>query len=295
MADPASNGQNKTAMKKNLFFNKQGFIGLLLSLLTVVSCNNLDPASEFSAEDTDDVSTEALDDSSNDDAEEISFSSLESVSSPNGKVASVDDRLECAVVTKTGDKMGGTIRIDFGGGCKDKRGRVRTGAIVITYVGVWHEAGSTWSMTFDNYSVNEVKLAGTRLVTNITTDSTRRRFQVDVEDGEATWPDGRIARRRLHHIREHELDANNVLIRLIIYGTAEGNHRNGRGYQIEILEPLVYSRACFAEGVIIPVQGVKLIKHGNRQITVDYGDGRCDNIVTLINVNGRKWDIRIPG
>ena len=101
-----------------------------------------------------------------------------------------------------------------------------------------------------------------------------------------------MARRRLHHKREHEIE-NHILQRLIIYGTAEGNHRNGRGYIIEILEPLVYDRRCAAEGVIIPVKGKKLIKHGDRQITVDYGDGRCDNIVTLINKNGRTKEIRV--
>lgn len=282
-------------MKTNAFFNKQGILAWLFLLLTAVACENADTASDFSAEDSDDVSTETLDDSSNDDAEDLALTALSSESLSGGKVESNDDRFECAVVTRTGDKTAGTIRIDFGGGCTDKRGRVRRGAILIDYQGVWSNAGAEWTVTFEDYFINDVNLSGIRKVKNITTDTTRRRFQVDLEDGEATWPDGRIARRRLHHIREHERNASNILIRLIIYGTAEGNHRNGRGYQIEILEPLVYERACAAEGVFIPVKGKKLIKHGNRQITVDYGDGTCDNVVTLININGRTKDIRIPG
>lgn len=281
-------------MKTNAFIYKSGLIALLI-LFSVVSCDTADTAPDFSAEDSDDVATEALDDSSNDDAEDLALTALSSEELSGGKIATVDDRFECAVVTRTGDKSGGTIRIDFGDGCTDQRGRVRRGAIVIVFNGEWQVAGSTWTVTFENYFINEVNLTGTRNVRNITTDPTRRRFQVDMEDGTATWPDGRIARRRLNHIREHELDASNVLLRLIIYGTAEGNHRNGRGYQIEILEPLIYDRACAAEGVFIPVKGKKLIKHGNRQITVDYGDGRCDNVVTLINVNGRTKDIRIGG
>ncbi len=282
-------------MKTNAIFHKHGFIALLLLLITVIGCQTADSPADFSAEDSDDVSTEALDDSANDDAEDLALTALSTESLSGGKIAETDDRFECAVVTRTGDKTAGTIRIDFGGGCTDKRGRVRRGAILITYEGVWLNTGATWSVTFENYFVNDVNLSGIRNVKNITTDTTRRRFQVDMEDGEATWPDGRVARRRLHHIREHERNASNILIRLIIYGTAEGNHRNGRGYYIEILEPLVYERACAAEGVFIPVKGKKLIKHGNRQITVDYGDGTCDNVVTLINVNGRTKDIRIPG
>jgi hypothetical protein len=104
-----------------------------------------------------------------------------------------------------------------------------------------------------------------------------------------TWPNGEQAKRRVHRIREHHRNDNNLLDRLIIYGTAEGNHRNGRGFNIEILEPLVYSRECKQQGVIIPVAGVKLIKHGQRQITVDYGDGECDNVVVITNKNGRSW------
>jgi hypothetical protein len=47
--------------------------------------------------------------------------------------------------------------------------------------------------------------------------------------------------------------------------------------------------------VFIPVEGKKLIKHGQREITVDYGDGRCDNEVTITNKNGRSWEYTVGG
>jgi hypothetical protein len=283
-------------MKTKVFDFYKGFFAILFLLGSVVACDNHDPASDFSAQDSGDAESEAADEATSDDAEDMAFTAMSAEAASGGKVATLDERLSCAVVTRTGDKTAGTVRIDFGGGCKDHLGRVRRGAIVVVYTGVWFEAGSTWSMSFENYFVNDVQFAGTRTVKNITTnvaDSTRLRFQVDMEDGTATWPDGRVARRRLHHIREHICGPNHVLLRLIIYGTASGNHRDGRGFHIEILEPLVYDRKCFAEGVIIPVKGKKLIKYGDRQITIDYGDGRCDNIVTLININGQTKDIRV--
>lgn len=272
-----------------------GPVSLFFMVMLMLAACTANEDADFSAEDSDDATSDVVDDASQDDAEDLSMTALVTETSEGGKIAETDERLTCATITRTGDKASGVIRIDFGDGCKDKRGRTRRGAIVVTYTGYWAEAGSSWVMTFDNYFVDNVLLAGTRNVVNVTTDTLRRRFQVDMEDGVVTWPDGRIARRRVHHIREHERDNNNILMRLIIYGTAEGNHRNGRGYQIEILEPLIYTRECAAEGVFIPVQGVKLIKHGNRQITIDYGDGTCDNVVTLINVNGRKKDIRVIG
>jgi len=283
-------------MKTNDVRHSKGFLALLfLVMLSISSCTNNDTTSDFSLEDSEDASTDVIDDFSHDDAEDIGMTALVSETSDGGKMTENDDRFQCANVTRTGDKSSGTIRIDFGDGCQDLRGRTRRGAIIITYSGQWAIPGSSWSMTFEDYFINDISLTGVRTVLNVTTDTTRLKFKVDVEDGTATWPDGRIARRRLHHFREHERNTSNILMRLIIYGTSEGNHRNGRGYQIEILEPLVYDRECAQEGVFIPVQGKKLIKHGNRQITVDYGDGRCDNVVTLINSNGRMKEIRVGG
>jgi hypothetical protein len=87
-------------------------------------------------------------------------------------------------------------------------------------------------------------------------------------------------------VREYHRNGNHLLDRLIIYGNAQGTCRNGRGFSIEILERLVYDRRCAEAGVFIAVEGKKLIKHGYRELTIDYGDGSCDNVVTLTNKSG---------
>ncbi|MBA4057464.1 MAG: hypothetical protein C0490_22305, partial [Marivirga sp.] len=111
--------------------------------------------------------------------------------------------------------------------------------------------------------------------------------------GRITWPDGRIATREANRRRHHVRHENNLLDRLIIYGSAQGTWCNGRGYSIEIIEPLVYDRSCASTGVIIAVAGKKLIKHGEREFTVDYGDGACDSTVTLIYKDGKtiRYDV----
>lgn len=282
-------GEHPMSFRK-IFLLLAGF-GVALS-----SCNNNETVSDFSAEDSENVQAVSNEDMSSDDADDVTTAALESQDpSSGGRVGDADDRLDCATVTRTGSDGAGTVRIDFGDGCTDLRGNVRKGVMVIDFEGRWFRPGSFWRLRFENYSINGIVLGGIRTVTNVTTDTTRLAFTVELEDGSATWPDGSIARRRVHHKRELERNANHILERLIIYGTAEGNHRNGRGYYIEILEPLVYSRRCAAEGVIIPVQGKKLIKHGDRQITVDYGDGKCDNVVTLINKNGRTKEYTVGG
>lgn len=247
--------------------------------------NNGDPEDNALTE------AEVQEDFYNDDIEELTLSAVSSTDISGGKMKEIDQRLQCAVVTRAGDENSGTITIDYGTGCTGERGNIRKGKIIIVYTGRWNVSGSQWTITSENYSINDVVFAGSRLIRNVSESETVQAFEITMEDVTLTFPDGAVARRTVHKRRELERDNNSILKRLIIYGTAEGNNRNGRGYFIEILEPLVYDRAC--EDVLIPVSGKKLIKHGQREITVDYGYGECDNTVTITNKNGRTWRFNV--
>lgn len=263
------------------------FIGL--SLMLLVSCTNDEVSPDFSSEEFEDVSMDAIEDTYYDDGDGMVTEAFISLNADltSGKTTS-DERLVCAVVTRSGSSSAGSLRIDFGDGCTDARGNLRKGAIIVVHAELWNEAGAQWSITFENYMINGIEIEGTREVTVVSVTDSLVVYDVTLTGGKITWNDGRVAMREVNRRREHERNENNVLDRLIIYGTAQGTFRNGRGYSIEILERLIYRRACAAEGVIIPVSGVKLIKHGDRELTVDYGDGTCDNIVTLTNKNGRS-------
>ncbi|HEY0744089.1 MAG TPA: hypothetical protein VGD40_21635 [Chryseosolibacter sp.] len=247
--------------------------------------NNGDP------EDNSLTQAEVQEDYYNDDTEELTLSAISSTDVSGGKLKDTEQRLQCAVVTRVGDESSGTITIDYGTGCTGERGNVRKGKLVIVYSGRWNVSGSQWTITSESYSINDVVLAGSRVVRNVSESDAVQAFEITMENTTLTFPDGAVARRTVHKRRELERDNNSILKRLIIYGTAEGNNRNGRGYFIEILEPLVYERAC--EDVFIPVSGKKLIKHGQREITVDYGNGECDNTVTITNKNGRTWRFNV--
>jgi hypothetical protein len=45
--------------------------------------------------------------------------------------------------------------------------------------------------------------------------------------------------------------------------------------------------------VFIPVSGVKFVTKGLRELTIDYGNGACDNLVTLTNKNGRTVEYEV--
>ena len=262
-------------------------VSIMITLL--VSCNNEDSTPDFSSEDTESAGFDSMDDYYFDDADEIVTEALTSADAEfSGGRSSSDERLICAEVSHTGTKESGSLKVDFGTGCEDPRGNLRKGSIIVEREGAWNVQGSYWTITFLAYSINGVSIEGTRTVTVVSVTDSLITYDITLIGGIITWPDGRVATREVNRRREHERHENHLLDRLIIYGTAQGSLCNGRGYFIEIVEPLIYDRSCVALGVIIPVKGKKFIKHGNRELTVDYGDGTCDNFVTLTNKNGRS-------
>jgi hypothetical protein len=277
-----------------LIARQASYVLAVLAGLAVVAC---DPDVDFSAEDQLDKEAIAAESDENffyEDVDDMTAVALEEDLA--GGKAQGDDRLNGATVTREGDVEEGTLRINFGANdVADAKGRNRRGAIVITYSGRQDRSNSTRTITFENFFVDGVKIEGTRTVTVVSFTADLIVEDIDVEDGVITFPNGDIARRELHRRRECHR-TNNILDRLIIYGTESGNHRNGRGFQIEILEALVFDRECMEQNdVLIAVDGKKKISHGNREITVEYGDGTCDNLVTITNKNGRTWEYEVGG
>jgi hypothetical protein len=80
-------------------------------------------------------------------------------------------------------------------------------------------------------------------------------------------------------------------------GEAYGKCKDGAIYQMQITKDLIHKVSCVADKVFIPVSGTKILTVTNndtKQYTIDYGDGTCDNTITVtigskektINVNG---------
>jgi hypothetical protein len=68
---------------------------------------------------------------------------------------------------------------------------------------------------------------------------------------------------------------------LEVEGTAAGTTRLGSEYEAATVTPLVFKSSCRG-AIYLPVQGAKTINVPNRrEITVDYGDGDCDNSFTV--------------
>lgn len=187
----------------------------------------------------------------------------------------------------------GFITVNFGtDGCTDARNNVRKGIIRVEFKGRRFLPGSSITTTFDNYSVNGVKIQGTRKVETASNSTIEMpRFNITVTAGKAIWPDGTSIDRTASLVRTLTVASGTWTLT----GTASGTNRDGKTYQMEITKPLVYKRECALSGkVFMAVEGTKVLTTENRQITIDYGTGACDKVIT-ITINGVSREVEVTG
>lgn len=294
---------------KRIFVN--GLSGLLMVGLTaLVSCDN--DKFDFTGNDAQNVENEAATDGYFEDADDMaslavaadnatSTGSKESASGRAG-VKPADLRFACATVTlefagdNTGNAPHGYITIDFGTGCTDLRGNTRKGIIHVEFEGRRFLPGSTITTTLEGYSINGIELEGTRTVTNTSASvEAAPTFNIILEGGKATWPDGSEATREVNRTRQWIRAANPLQDEWTVEGTAAGTNRNERVYQVEITKPLVYKRECaVGSRVFMAVEGTKVLTVDGKTIIIDYGDGECDRTVT-ITIDGVSRQVEVRG
>lgn len=225
---------------------------------------------------------EAVVESVFEDVDDIGFESLLYFESGGRIAESEDSPIHCAV--KTHDKENKTITIDFGDGCIGKHGRERSGKIIISYTDRRFVPGAVHTITFNNFYIDGNKIEGTRIRTNISesTDDNLK-FRIELINGKITFEDGTSATREAIWETTRIRTPNPINDERIRTGSANGINVDGIGYTVTITKPIVWKRGCLPTvRVMIPVEGVKVkeFEDGNT-ITIDYGDGTCDNLVTI--------------
>ncbi len=265
------------------------FIPALAMMMIFSSCseegeNQADLESQF------DLETESTLDSNYEDVDDIVDASLESVSDiETGRVAD-DEILDGATITH--DKDNNIITIDYGTGVEGPGGRIRKGVIIIIYSDLRWIPGAFRQVTFENFSIDDVKVEGTRRLENTAeTTEDNPEFTVTLVGGKLTFTDSTTATREVNKVRTWNRAPNPLNDEVSVTGNAGGSRRDGGTYGMEILEPIVYKRDCRRARVFIPVSGVKQITSGDNVMIVDYGDGECDNLAT-ITINGGEPQVR---
>lgn len=261
------------------------FIPVLALAAFFTSCSDNDEVSPDLAEIVD-LDSEAALESNYEDVDVIVNAGMESLNT--GARVSEDDVLDCATITH--DEVNNTLTIDYGDGCEGPGGRIRAGKLVITYNDRRLVPGSFRQIVFENFSIDGVLIEGTRRVENISESiDVSPVFQVTLVGGKMTFEDGTFATRDSDHTRTWVRADNPINDETQVEGTASGSRRDGVTYSIEIIERLVFRRACRGGRVFIAVAGVKKITWGDNVAIVDYGDGECDNEVTITINDGEPF------
>ncbi len=276
-------------MKTKQLVKLTGLLSIFFFSAFLISC---DDENRLTLKDAQDITEDALTDAYFEDADDMSGIAMQSdnataggATSPGARQINISDsRFNCAGIVvdlvmspnSTVQVPVGTITINFGAACTDAKGNVRSGKIIINFNGRRFQPGSTVVWTTDNYTINGVKLEGTRTLTNITgSTEDAPKFSITLAGGKATFPDATVATREASFTREWIRATNPVNDELRLEGSASGTTRQGSEYTMEIQETLVFKRGCG-----FPVSGVKIYTKDAKQITIDYGTGECDRIVT---------------
>jgi len=265
------------------------FAGAMLFLFT--ACNKED---ETPGMDDSPVELEATYDDTFEEVDAIVDAAM-TYFNEGGRVAEeeVDELIRCGI--RTHDYENKTITIDFGDGCIGWGGRIRKGKIIIAYTDRKFVPGSIWITTFEDFYVNDIKVEGLRTCTNVSVSiEDNPSFNIMLEGGKLTWPDGTFAEREANHTRTWIRMGSPLRDEITLIGSASGVNRRGVSYTVTIVSMLRFKRACWATRIFIPVEGVKLIKReGQPDVLIDYGDGTCDSLVTVtINGVSREVDLR---
>ena len=190
-----------------------------------------------------------------------------------------------------------TITIDFGPvNCTDVFGVDRRGKLIVIMDGRYRDAGTTISITTNEFYLNNHKVEGTKTLTNEGLNNEGHSYFIsNIVNGNITYPSGDQAKYESNRIIEWVIgeDTQGPLGFLDdeydITGTSSGINRNGRDYTSTITSPLRFSMSC------------KWIKKGSIELqpanlytrNIDFGEGECDSEIT-VDINGNIYNIDSP-
>ena len=264
--------------------------------LVVTSCNNEDPINEdqsitfkesaYSQAEIDDVSEGV-----NDIIENVYFD-IESQSIYKNEVSKSTPLLkfipECVTITKVITTNTKNVTIDFGDGCTLHNGNILSGQIIMDITYKLGELKARTYSSFNNFYFNGKKVEGNVSKThtivegipeaNIKTDIKiiweDETFATVIGERKRVWIEG------LNTLSFHD----NVFL---VSGNWTITKNDGSVRNVSIADPLRREMSCR-----FVVSGVVKILQGEKEITVNYGDGECDDLATAL-IDGETIEFHI--
>ena len=176
-----------------------------------------------------------------------------------------------------------TVTIDFGTGYTGKRGNVFKGKVVATVSGLMKVTGSKRIIKYQNFSVNDNAVTGTKTVTCKTLLS----WGVTAADTITRASDGAKIIYNVDQTRTLVPDVAGADSYFLIQGTANGVNAKGKSYTADITTAL----KIFVNYKHI-VSGLLTIKSDTKTAIINYGDGSKDD-KAKVTIGVKTYDITL--
>jgi hypothetical protein len=277
-------------MNKRLFF-RSALLAFLAIGLVVTSCKKDDDDDDDNGSNYQSVQ----DNSTADGVYSRAYNQISKASYQSTAKGAKDTITGCPTLYITGGfTYPKTVTLDFGTSCVCDDGVTRKGKIVAVISAPYIDSGSVVTSTFDNYHevINNIdyQATGTEVITNIGTNLAGHPvYDVDVQGASVISQYGTISytsQRQNEWYAGYDSWLNPWDDVYFITGSASGTDINGAAFSANITQALEVQVGCW----FIKSGRVDLINPGYPTITVDYGDGTCDNIIKVI-INGVEYTI----
>lgn len=281
-------------------FTQNSMWVLMIGMILFTACQN-DEGGDVQEEATLDIQSVQDDATAEDiyeDALDISNQVLEAnvetleTKTKSGLKSTKESAWECATVTITIEGNTKVVVIDFGESCVTRDGKTRSGKIINTFERRFSRRASRVTTTFENYTVNDVAVEGTKVTTHIAQEGETPKHRVEVTGGVLTFPDETTitwdSQRTRIFQAGFDTPANISDDVFSITGTQNGTNRKGETFTSRTASPLIFRGACRLEKIRMAVSGIRQVDpfNGPRR-SVDFGDGACDRTFT-VTVGGRS-------
>jgi hypothetical protein len=194
---------------------------------------------------------------------------------------------DCVSVRRDSNMDGVTVTLDFGTtGCVGRDGRVRKGRIIIEAQSMEIKAGNVRHISFSEYNVDGHRISG-QITNTILSRQGQYQWEVEIVDS-IVWEHastGLTTTRKANLNRNFDFSRLGVLRdnSIISWGSVSLERNNNTLVRTVLQnQALVYRFPCRRI-----VQGVaRLSLNGAGRWTINFGDGRCDNLAEIDN--GRR-------
>ena len=198
---------------------------------------------------------------------------------------------DCADISESGEEYPREIIIDYGEGCEDWRGNIKTGKIIINISDDMKEEGATKAVTYKNYTVRGNEISGSRTVINKGTndegnwiiESQSEMVINKVAEGVKIIRTSNATREWLTGFETAEKSDDSFKIT----GTGSITQNGNVTFSREILVPLLIDRSSCR----FILSGQVELTNEDGTILINFGDGTCDNTATVTKEDGTTEEI----